>query len=164
MAAAVRTLPLLPAAPRQAFVLLEVLVSLAIAGVTFAMVLNSFTVSMKAARICDQRTQASVLARNLIEEWEVKPPQPGELQGPCEGYPEYSYKAHYEPEQIDYPGIPALEEGRLALFRVVSLDIYYQSPRQAAAAKRILHVETALSASERFDAQARQGNNIPLAE
>jgi len=46
-------------------VLLEVLVSLAIIGVTFAMVLNSFTLSMKAARICDQRTQASVLAHNL---------------------------------------------------------------------------------------------------
>jgi hypothetical protein len=81
-----------------------------------------------------------------------------------EGYPEYSYKARYNPEQIDYPGFSALEEGRLVLFRMVSVDIFYRPPRQGAAAKHILHVETALSASERFDGPARQGNNIPLAE
>jgi prepilin-type N-terminal cleavage/methylation domain-containing protein len=155
--------PVAPARDR-AFVLLEVLVSLAIIGVTFAMVLNAFTVSMKAATICTQRTEASVLARNLIEEWECKPPQAGEIRGLFEKYPQYSYRADYQPEQVDYPGIPALEEGRLVLFRPVDLDIYYQSPRQGAAPKRILHIETALSSSERFGAQARQENHVPLAE
>lgn len=158
------THPLLRATRRQAFVLLEVLVSLAIIGVTFAMVLNSFTISMKAARSCDERTQASVLAHDLIEEWEVKAPQAGQLQGPFDGYPEYSYKALCDPEQPAYPDVTPLTEGRLALLRQVSLEIYYQPRRAGAAAKRVLHVETALSAAERFGPQAEQNQHTSLSE
>ncbi|HPS02013.1 MAG TPA: type II secretion system protein [Candidatus Sumerlaeota bacterium] len=146
---------------RRAFILLEVLVSLTIMGVALAMVMESFTTSMKGARNASSVTMASVLARDLIEQWELTPPEAGEKTGDFgKDHPEYTYKVRYDKVELDYDDVKPPEEGRLEYLRRISLDVYYQTKSGKAAPKRVLHVETALTSGERFSEQARKFNKI----
>ena len=145
------------------FILLEVLVSLAIMGIALSMVLRQMTTSMKAIRRTEQVTMATMLARRLVEEWEMTPPEKGESEGDFgEDYPGYTYRAEYRVEPVDYENVPKFEEiGHLVYMRNVSVSVFYTPPRsEEAEAKRILRFETALTSSERFTAMARVSNKI----
>lgn len=148
----------------KAFVLLEVLVSLAILGVTLAMVLRSLSTSMKASRQSYHMTVATLLARNLIDGWEVEPPEMGTSSDDFgEEYPGFFYVVEYQKVEMDYPDVSRLEEvARLAYLREISLDVYYASAadRRKGERQRILHVDTALTASERFTKESRLNNEV----
>jgi Tfp pilus assembly protein PilV len=148
----------------SAFVLLEVLVSLTILSVSLVMVMESFTKSLKASRQSRNVTIATALARELLEKWEVTPPLKGESQGDFgPEYPGFTYKANYTTETSDYEGVARMQEvGRLVELRRVSLDVEYarEQDRKTKPAKRLLHVETALTGAERFTLMARGANKV----
>jgi hypothetical protein len=149
-----------PARERRAFILFEVLISLAIMGITLAMVLQSFTTSMRAAQRSQRMTTATLLARELMDKWELEPPEFGESEGDfAERHPGFTYVVDYEQEQLDYDDVSSIEEGRLAYLRLVTLEIFFQSKRMAEP-KRYLHIESALTSSERFSDEARLQNEI----
>jgi len=56
---------------------MEVIVSLTILGFAAAVCMRSFTQSMAAARIMEVQTQAQFFAQQLMQEFEIKPPDPG---------------------------------------------------------------------------------------
>lgn len=145
----------------EAFILLEVLVSLTIMAIALSMVMRSFTVSLRAARISERITTASILAHDLIEQWELEPPPEGETTEKFgKEHPEFSYRVQYELKQLDYEDMPGLEEGRLAFLRLVSLDVYYQPKRGGTEhRKKVLHLESALTSAERFTGKARIKND-----
>jgi type II secretory pathway pseudopilin PulG len=147
--------------PSRAFILLEVLVSLAIMGIALSMVMESFTTSMKGARNASAVTMASVLARDLIEQWELTPPEEEEKTGDFgKDHPGYTYKVRYDKVELDYDDVDPPEEGRLEYLRRITLDVYYQSSNAKSTPKRMLHVETALTSGERFSEQSRKFNKI----
>ncbi len=153
----------LPRVKRQsrAFILLEVLVSLAIMGIALAMVMESFTTSMKGARNASAVTKASVLARDLIEQWELTPPEEEEKTGDFgKDHPGYTYKVRYNKVELEYDDVDPPEEGRLEYLRRITLDVYYKSNSSVTTPKRVLHVETALTSGERFSEQSRKFNKI----
>ncbi|MFP4379274.1 MAG: prepilin-type N-terminal cleavage/methylation domain-containing protein [Candidatus Sumerlaeia bacterium] len=149
---------------RRAFVLLEVLVSLAIMGVALSMILRSFSLSIRATEQSRKFTTASLLAQNLLDKWEEDPPDRGftseNLEAP---YARFHYEVQYEHEVLDYDNVSRFEEtANLAPLRRVSLSMYYTSPRDKRLGKsqRLLSVETALSSSEKFTSDARRENEI----
>ena len=80
----------------KAFVLLEVLVSLAIMGIALAMVLESFTSSLKAARRSEQIATSGIIARQLVEQMEIEPPDSSVNKKNCgDQYPDYYYNLRY---------------------------------------------------------------------
>ena len=102
---------------------------------------------------------AGILARNLIEQWELTPPPLGFSEGDFGGsHPRYAYAVEYDPALLEYDDVPRVEEGRLAYFRRVSVDVFYRAKRAKDKPKRLLHVESALTSSERFEQQAREAN------
>lgn len=145
----------------RGFVLLEVLVSLAILGITISMTLRSFTMSLKAARRGEQITVAQNLAQRLLDEWEFIAPDEGTTTGDFgENFPRYTFEAKYEPEEIDYDNVSRLESvGRLAYFRRINLTVYY-NPERRDGRRRLLKVYTALTGAERFTRKARLANGI----
>jgi Tfp pilus assembly protein PilE len=149
-----------PTHRRRAFILFEVLISLAIMGVTLAMILQSFTTSMRASQRSQRMTTATLLAREMMDKWELVPPEFGETEGDFdERHPGFTYVVDYEQERLEYDNVSSIEEGRLAYLRLVTLEIFYQSKRMAEP-KRYLHIESALTSSERFSDSARLDNEI----
>jgi prepilin-type N-terminal cleavage/methylation domain-containing protein len=86
------------------FVLLEVIVSLVIMGISVATLMRSFTVSMNAIRKNDVTTQACVLAESVLQDMEVNPPASKLTRGTFEeiGYPKYSWTIEMKDEEIRY--------------------------------------------------------------
>ena len=149
--------------PRHAFVLLEVLVSLAILGFALATTLRSFTASLKAARLSKNTTIATMLARRLIEQWEIVSPGKRSVEGTfAPEAPDFSFAAGFRPEPIRYEErIRGTKLGRMVGLRRVSLTIYYTPPPPARPQRlRLLHVESAFSDAEKFNPAGRMFNEI----
>ena len=156
-------LPSRPGVPPRlrGFVLLEVIVSLAILGIALSMVMKSLTISLRVAQRSQRVTTATMLARDLIEKWELKPPPTGiTRENFGKEYPGLSFEVSYELEEIEYDDVSELEEGRPAYMRRVSLKIFHTPKNPNLSAKKILQVETGLSASERYSDQSRVQNEI----
>jgi Tfp pilus assembly protein PilV len=149
---------------RLAFVLLEVLVALAIMGVSLSMILRSFTLSIKATEQSRRITTAALLAQKLLDGWEAEPPTRGSTRENFDKpFERFHYQVEYEHEAIEYANVSRFEEtAMLAPLRRVSLSIWHTSPQdqRAGRSQRILRVETALSSSERFTSDARKENEI----
>lgn len=147
----------------HAFILLEVLVSLAILGVTLATVLRSFTVSLKAAKASRNVTIATILAGDLVEKWEVDPPKVGTINGDfAPDYPDFQYEAKYVQEKPKYKDVGRLQGvGRLNYMKRITVDVYYQ-PADSGSENRklVLHAESALTSAEKYSAGARILNKI----
>lgn len=148
----------------SAFVLLEVLVSLAIMGVALSMVLRSFSLSMKASSQAKRTTIGVMLARSLIEEWEIVPPREGFTSGDFgEKYPGYFYQCELQNLALDYPDASLHEEtNALAQLPRVSLTVFFATERERDRGERaqVIHLESALTGAERFNAMARVRNEI----
>jgi type II secretory pathway pseudopilin PulG len=142
--------------PTRAFVLLEVLVSMAILTVSVTMVMHSFTISMRATRLTRDLTIATMLGQNLIEQWEIVPPPLGESSGNFgEDHPDFSYEAEYAMEKIDYKDAGELRgDSQMADIARVSVRIYKTSKRTDSRFM-ILRFETALTGAEKFDPRSR---------
>jgi prepilin-type N-terminal cleavage/methylation domain-containing protein len=149
----------------RGFVLLEVLVSLAILGIALSMIMKSLTTSLKAAKWSEQITTASVLARSLVEKWEIEAPSPGPITGTFgPNHPRYFYEADYRPEEIPYKDAPELEDAAaLSPLRRISVRIYVGSEgAQQGRRQEVLRFETALIESELFEPNAKMFNAIPF--
>lgn len=152
------------ARPARGFILLEVLVSLAILGLALAMVLRSFTNSIKAAQRSQHLTMATLLAAGLIEKWEIEPPVKGFSRGDFgDDRKDFFYEVTYQTLPPSYENVTRIqEESRLTNLRTISLDVFFQGAREKREEKRtrLLRVETALSSSERYALGSRVANNI----
>lgn len=113
----------------RAFVLLEVVVSLTILAVTVATVLRSFSQSMSAIRILAVETQSAFFAEQLLDEFEINPPDEGPFEGGFgEDYKEFYYEGSVEYIAPDYDETNRHEEVEQFIpMRLVTIDIYYDN-------------------------------------
>ena len=152
-----------PSRRLRAFVLLEVLVSLTILAIALSLVMRSFTTSLKAAKWSQHVSTASILARGLVESWQINRPPIGTSEGTfAPENPRYSYEVTYQPEKISYEKTPSLSiEEAVTPLRMVIVKIYVVSGRsERAERKEVLHFRSALIDSEIFDADARLLNGV----
>lgn len=148
---------------RRGFVLLEVLVSLAVLSIALASAMRSFTVSLKAARLSQDMTVAAMLARGLVEQWEIVPPQLGKSEGTFDAdHPEFSYAVEYTQEALKYEEkANSKYVNRMVPLRRISLDIYMTTTRgRKSVTRRMLHVESGLTDAEKFSPAARLFNGL----
>ncbi|MEN6625369.1 MAG: type II secretion system protein [Candidatus Sumerlaeia bacterium] len=137
---------------RGAFVLLEVIVSLTILGMAVAALMRSFTQSFRAARIMEIETQASFLAQQLMDEFEVYPPMGEKVieAGFGAGYPEYSYRVEkkYVEPHYKLPGSGKTDIEQFFAMRQLTIEIHYQD--EAIALHPAIRVRTAIVGFEKF--------------
>lgn len=83
----------------QGFTLLELLVSITIAGVAFVILLSGFGQNIKATGLAEDYTTASFLARSLVADLEARSDlNPGKLSGDFgDNYPRFSWDAEVSP-------------------------------------------------------------------
>jgi type II secretion system protein I len=141
---------------RRAFVLLEVLVSLTILTVAVTAVLRSFSQSLRAVKMIEVETQAVFFAQQLLDEFEINPPEEGDHEGGFgDAYKNYFYRATVEYEEPDYDEDNLHEEvAQFYPLRRLKIEIFYDNgiskPLRAA------NLETAIMGFERFSHEAKQ--------
>lgn len=140
----------------RGFVLLEVIVSLTILGVAVAALMRSFTQSFRAAKIMEIQTQASFLAQQLMDEFEVYPPAERSADaGFGDSYPNYWYrvKKEYVTPHYRLPG-GKNDIDRFFATRMLTIEIHYQD----ATIKDFVatRVNTAIVGFEKFSQGTKQ--------
>lgn len=151
---------------RRAFMLLEVIVSLVILGVSVAAIMRSFTVSMKAIRRNDITTQACVLAEGFLQDLELDPDKARSGRGNFadEGCPDYYWELTVQDEEVRYKSLQTKVKTKdLRGIRHATLTITYQNetmrtPTQA------LEVHLYLLPIERFRFDSKFYNELFRAE
>ncbi len=143
---------------RSGFVLLEVVVSLTILGMAVAFLMRSFTDSLNSARKMEVYTQASFLAQQLMDEFEVYPPAENTVEaGFGDAYPGYSYrvtKQYIEPRYRLSKG--KSEINRFFKTRMLEIEIHYQDPSSSRAKDFVAcKVSTAIVGFEKFSPQTK---------
>lgn len=137
------------------FVLLEVIVSLTILGVAVAFLMRSFTDSFNSAKKMEIYTQASFLAQQLMDEFEVYPPAENKVEaGFGDSYPGYSYRAtktYVTPRYRLRGGNKEIE--RFFATRMLEIEIHYkdETSKDFVACK----VSTSIVGFEKFSPQTK---------
>ena len=162
---------------KNGFVLLEVILSVVILGVAVAAILRSFTVSLATARKAQIVTTSCLLAQQVLEEYEVVPPQENHVEGAFGAIEEDAYnsdgtvnelpskyKNYYwvvdvEEEELDYPDVSF--EGEREEFEnltKLSVTIVYDDGRL----KRFtpVRMETYLTNTEKFTYTSKKDNML----
>lgn len=141
---------------RQGFVLIEVLVSLMILGVSLMAITRSLTQSMKAVRLIEIKTQAQFFAMQVMHEIEINQPFEGDDEGGFgDDYKEYSFRVHVEYERPNYGRIEGAREiDRFFPMRRVTIEINYQDKTHPRFTP--LTVETALVGFEKMSMPTKQ--------
>jgi len=158
---------------RSAFVLLEAIISIMILGVAIAALLRSFTVSLATVRRSQIVTTSCLLGQQVLEEFEVVPPQgdhdEGKFLSPEQGeyetdetgdrgkYRNYYWEVDIEEEEVDYPDVSF--EGEIDEFETltrIKLTIIYDDKKM----KRFtpVHIETYLTNTEKFTYTSKREN------
>ena len=115
-------------AQRRAFVLLEVIVSLAILGFAVAALMRSFYQSIATARQMEVQTQAVFLAQQLLDEFEIFTPREGITEGGFgDGLSAYSYRVEMEYMHPKYRKVKDDDIDRFFAQREYHLEIYYDN-------------------------------------
>jgi len=148
--------------PVAGFMLLEVIISLVILGISVATLMRSFTLSMNAIRRNDVTTQACVLAEGMLQDLELNPPAAKFTRGDFaeQGYPNYFWELSFEEEELRYRELRTKTKVKhLKPIRHATLTIYYQtetmrSPYQA------LEVHLYLPPIERFRFDSKFYNEL----
>ena len=143
---------------RVGFVLLEVLLSMTILAVSVAAFMRSFTQSLHAARTMEIQTQALFFAYQLMDEFEIFPPESDEETegGFGDAYAAYSwwidlrvvdpnYRLRDEPDQIE----------QFFAMRPYTLEIRYDDGTDRRSV-RAVRVESAIIGFEKFSYQSKQ--------
>jgi prepilin-type N-terminal cleavage/methylation domain-containing protein len=159
MAPAYNRTPLARPPRRAGFVLVEVLLALTILGIAAMAFMESFTLSLEAARRMEIITQSEFFARQLLDEWEIFPPAEGESEG---GFGD-TYRNYFYTVDVQYidPGddydrdleIPDDVEQLFAL-RMVHLEVYYDDGRHEPI--KAIALDTAIVGAEKFSVQSKQ--------
>lgn len=162
----------------KAFVLLEVMLSIVILGVAIAALMRSFTVSIAATRKAQIITTATLLAQQILEEYEVAPPQEDHMEGvfgsseddyeydekalldkETRQYKSYSWVVDVEEVEVEYEDI-AFEGGRdeLENLTMITVNIIYNDGRL----KRFtpVKVQTYLTNAEKFTYSSKKENQL----
>ena len=143
------------------FVLLEVIVSLIILGISIATLMRSFTISMTAIHKNDITTTACVLAESLLQQAEVTPPTQHVTQGTFEdqGYPSYSWRLSYEDEDIKYKHLKATSKVKdMKPLHHVTLTVTYADQKMRTF--NPIEVELYLPPIERFSYNSKFWNEL----
>lgn len=129
--------------------------SLTILGMAVAFLMRSFTDSIHSAKKMEIYTQASFLAQQLMDEFEVYPPRENTVEaGFGDTYPGYSYKAtktYVEPRYRLSGG--KKEISRFFAARMLTIEVHYQdgTTKDFVACK----VSTAIVGFEKFSPQTK---------
>lgn len=145
---------------RAGFVLLEVIVSLVILGISIATLMRSFQLSLAAIRKNDVVTLACVLAEQKLQELEVNPEKASSGSGTFEeqGYPNYSWDIKIQEEEIKYHGLKLKNKVTFLPLKHVFVKISYDDKKIKAFSP--LQIETYLMPIERFSYQAKFQNEL----
>ncbi len=143
------------------FVLLEVLVSLVILGISVATIMRSFTISMSAIRKNDVSQQAFVLAESMLQNLEASPTEKGKLSGSFEadGFPHYFWELETAKEEIRYRSLKTTNrvENMRELSRV-TLRVIYDDGRNKRQVP--VQVDLILPPVERFSYESKFLNEL----
>lgn len=148
--------PLRQRRPRHGFVLLEVLVSLLILGISLMAITRSLTQSMKAVRLMEIKTQAQFFAMQVMHELEVNPPDEGSSVGGFgDDYKEYSFQLDVKYESPKYGRIDGAKDvERFFPMRLVTISILYKDETHTPFTP--LTLETAIVGFEKFSSPTKQ--------
>ena len=140
---------------RKAFVLLEVLISMTIIAITLSAVLRSFSQSLKAVRKLEVETQAAFFAQQLLDEFEINPPEEGRTEGGFgDDYWQYYFLVEVEYEEPNYDEANRHEEvNQFFPFRTIHIEIRYDNG--IIKPFRALSVDSAIMGFERFSAESK---------
>jgi hypothetical protein len=141
---------------RLGFVLLEVIVSFTILGVVVMACMRSFTLSLKAVRMMEIHTQALFLAQQLMEEFEIFPPEGDDADGVFgEAYEAFTYHVNVNIADPNYGQIEG-DEGIDQYFamRELEIEIWYDA-KKGANPVRVLTLPTAMIGFEKFSAETK---------
>ncbi len=144
------------------FLLLEVIVSLVILGITVAAIMRSFTVSMNAIRRIDVTTQACVLAEGFLQDLELEPEKARSGRGTFEqeGYPDFSWELTVEDEEVRYKNLQTKVKARdLRGIRHTTLVITYQNASMRSPTQ-VLETHLYLLPIERFRFDSKFYNEL----
>jgi len=163
--------------PSKSYILLEVIVSMAILGVAIAALLRSFTVSLASAKRAQIITIACLLSQQVIDEFEVVPPQDAHAEGNFippeadisqgEGSPARSssllkyfyWTVDVEEVEVDYPDFTF--EGEHEEFENLTkmiVTIIYDDGRLRRFTP--VRVETYLTSTEKFTFSSKNDNKL----
>jgi prepilin-type N-terminal cleavage/methylation domain-containing protein len=139
---------------RCGFVLLEVLISLVILGITVSTILRSFTLSLDAAVRTEIFNTATLLAQSMIDEIQISPPGNGDYEGDFgEAYEHYSYRLTLEDEEIDYKSVRrAREIKEFRPLRRIHLEVLYADDRRGPF--KAITLDSALMGLQKFTNKA----------
>ncbi len=160
---------------KNGFVLLEVILSVMILGIAIAALLRSFTVSLASARKAQIVTTATLLAQQILEEYEVIPPESDHMEGSfgsaeesfdqdmaareMKQFQNYYYRVDVEEVPVEYEDITYMtRDSELDILKKISITIIYDDGHL----KRFtpVRVETYLTATEKFSYTSRSENRL----
>ena len=149
-----------PRRRRAGFVLLEVLVSMVILGISVATLMRSFTMSLQALRTNQIVHQATVLADQLVADLELAPPTQSSSEGSFEeqGYPNFTWSMRYEETEPRYRSATTKNKVKLRSLRHALVKLTYDDGRR----KRWvpLSVDVYLQPIERWSYQSKFFNEL----
>lgn len=136
--------------------LLEVLLSLAILGVSVAALMRSFNQSLSAARTMERQTQAQFFAQQLLHEFTIFPPE--KVGGFGDDYRNYSYRAkvrYVEPKYKKLDGKADIEQ--FFAMQEITIEIFYEDSEHKP--NLLLRVDSALPGFEKYSAETKRSYN-----
>lgn len=159
------------------FILLEVILSMMILGIAIAALMRSFTTSLATVRKAQILTTSCLLAQQILEEYEVIPPQEDHMEGnfssPAEDQGYYKsdekptsdpYKYYYwivdvEDVEVDYPDFSLKgDSDELENLTRISVTILYDDGRLKQFTP--VRVETYLTTVEKFTYNSKKENKL----
>jgi hypothetical protein len=140
---------------RLSFVLVEVLMAIAILGISCVAFMKSFSYSLNAARKMEIVIQATFFANQLLDEFEIFPPEVGTTEGNFgEDFPHFFYSVKMEYVDPNYHDIEEPDDiGRFFAERRVHLEVYYNDNIHHP--YRAIVLETAIMGFEKFSNESK---------
>lgn len=147
--------------PARGFILLEVIVSMVIISVTVASILRCFSVSIRGTHNAEIATTATMLANELLQEFEIQLPEEDQVSGDFQedGFPFYYWEANIEEVEVDYPDISF--EGEIEDFTnltQITIDVYYDDGHRRP--YRAVHLVSYVTGLEKFTYESKRANKI----
>lgn len=142
------------------FVLLEVLVSMVILGISVATMMRSFTMSLSALRTNQIVLQATVLCDQLVQDLELAPPERSGSDGTFEeqGHPQFSWSVRYTEEEPRYRSATTKNKVDLRPIRHATVKVYHDDGRRKRWAP--VTVDVHLMPLERWSYQSKFFNEL----
>ena len=145
----------------RSFILLEVIISMVIISVTVASILRSFSVSIRGTHNAEIATIATMLANELLQEFELQPPEEDQLGGDFQedGFPFYYWEASIEEVEVDYPDLSLESEIEdFTNLTQITIDVYYDDGRRRP--YRAVHLVSYLTGLEKFTYESKRANKL----